>query len=455
MQKATVQRKMGSISLIMVTISIIISTGFSVYDSYVQRKNLKTAFEEICGPIPSHLAESIGKSVWFMDKESIKKLIETQMSYSRVFAIVVKENTGKVFAASRDNNWNIIPSDGKISGNYILKKEKIVYNKKNIGEAEVYFTTRFEDEAFRKIIVFMIVKVLSMSILLVFVLLLIVKKFLIKPMRNIVHNLNQISHQVGNAMEQLSIVTRQLTTGSSHQAAAIQETSSSLEQMTAMNSQNTDNAGLANHQMFKTSERVSQAVESMRKLIVSMEKISQNSETTRNVIKTIEEIGFQTRLLSLNAAVEAARSGAAGAGFAVVADEVKNLAVRSSEAAQNTAALIENSIQSTREGFGITSKLDEIFTYLSDDAQKVKELLSEVDAGSKQQLQGISEIGTAMNEIEKVTQENMTGVEETNSTVQKIVGQVESMKKEISELVRLTGNAKKRAGNLIDTKNKE
>ena len=95
---------------------------------------------------------------------------------------------------------------------------------------------------------------------------------------------------------------------------------------------------------------VTEASDSMHKLITAMDKITAASDETSKIIKTIDEIAFQTNLLALNAAVEAARAGEAGAGFAVVADEVRNLAMRAAEAAKNTGSLIEGNITEIKSG---------------------------------------------------------------------------------------------------------
>ena len=112
-----------------------------------------------------------------------------------------------------------------------------------------------------------------------------------------------------------------------------------------MTRQNADNAGQANSMMIETREVMDMANQSMTELTGAMGEISVASEETAKIIKTIDEIAFQTNLLALNAAVEAARAGEAGAGFAVVADEVRNLAIRSAEAAKNTANLIEGTVK--------------------------------------------------------------------------------------------------------------
>ena len=134
------------------------------------------------------------------------------------------------------------------------------------------------------------------------------------------------------------------------QASAIEETSASVEEISSATKLNADKAQEANVLMRDVIQEIAEANTSMKELTSAMQELSKASDETAKIIKTIDEIAFQTNLLALNAAVEAARAGQAGSGFAVVADEVRNLAMRSAEAARETGALIENTVQKIRFG---------------------------------------------------------------------------------------------------------
>jgi methyl-accepting chemotaxis protein len=177
----------------------------------------------------------------------------------------------------------------------------------------------------------------------------------------------------------------------------------------------------------------------MTHLTESMSEISKTGEETRKVIKTIEEIAFQTNLLALNAAVEAARAGEVGAGFAVVAEEVRNLAIRSSDAARNTADLIEASIRGIQSGSEVVFKTNDAFKSVAEGAGKVGSLLTEVTAASQDQAQGIQQISQAMSEIDKVTQENTSSAENMSAALEGINGQVYHVKRYVWKLLELIG----------------
>jgi len=146
-----------------------------------------------------------------------------------------------------------------------------------------------------------------------------------------------------------------------------------------------------------------------------MGEIYQASEETQKIIKTIDEISFQTNPLALNAAVEAARAGEAGAGFAVVADEVRNLAMRAAEAAKSTASLIEDTVRKIRDGSEVVKKTNNEFSRVVDSTDKMRGLIEEITVASREQAQGIEQIGKGISEMEQVIQRNAAVAEESAS----------------------------------------
>lgn len=281
--------------------------------------------------------------------------------------------------------------------------------------------------------------VIIVSVMAVSLLIWLVIRSITTPVNRITRSLDESAGEIAAASDQISSSSQQTAQGASEQAAAIEETSSSLEEMSSMTKRNAEHADQANILMKKANQVVDQANQSMTDLTASIQEISKASDQTSKIIKTIDEIAFQTNLLALNAAVEAARAGEAGAGFAVVADEVRNLAMRAADAAKNTAALIEGTVNKINNGSESVARTSEAFTQVAEGVCKVSELVSEIAAASKEQAQGTEQVNNAVTAMDKVTQQNAANAEESASASEEMNAQAEQMKMIIEELTNLVG----------------
>jgi methyl-accepting chemotaxis protein len=187
--------------------------------------------------------------------------------------------------------------------------------------------------------------------------------------------------------------------------------------------------------MKQSNQVVEQANDSMSELTTAMGQIFEASEETSKIIKTIDEIAFQTNLLALNAAVEAARAGEAGAGFAVVADEVRNLAIRSADAAKQTANLIEDTVKKANGGTELVTKTNEAFSEVASSTAKVGGLVSEIATASVEQSEGIGQVNQAVTDMDNVVQQNAAVAEESASAVEELKAQAEQMRTFVGLLV--------------------
>jgi methyl-accepting chemotaxis protein len=208
-----------------------------------------------------------------------------------------------------------------------------------------------------------------------------------------------------------------------------------------MTKRNADNAVEAKNLMGQAADTVEHAEGSMNKLIVAMEEISRSGNEINKIIKTIDEIAFQTNLLALNAAVEAARAGEAGAGFAVVADEVRNLAIRSAEAAKNTADLISSTIGNISSGSEMAHSTYDAFESVGGQADKVHELVAEVAVASGEQSHGIGQITKAVAEMERVTHSNAIAADESAGESRRLSRQAGHLSTAVNKIVTLMHGA--------------
>ena len=244
-----------------------------------------------------------------------------------------------------------------------------------------------------------------------------------ESLENVIMQVADSVDQVSSASNQVSASSQALAQGASEQASALEETSSSLEEIASMTNQNADNANQANTLSIEANKAAEKGNEIMQKMAKAIEEIKKSSDETSKIIKTIDEIAFQTNLLALNAAVEAARAGEAGKGFAVVADEVRNLAMRSAEAAKNTSALIEESVKNAENGVTISQDVAESLTEINNITKKVSNLVAEIAASSKEQAQGVDQINKAVAQMDEVTQKNAATSEESASAAEELASQ--------------------------------
>jgi methyl-accepting chemotaxis protein len=261
-----------------------------------------------------------------------------------------------------------------------------------------------------------------------------------KLLRGLATAISESSQEVTQASAQLASSSQSLAEGASEQAAALEETSSSLEELASMTKRNAENARKANELAGEAQRAADKGATDMQLMEQAMVGIKNSSADVANIIRTIDEIAFQTNILALNAAVEAARAGEAGMGFAVVADEVRNLAQRSAVAAKETSAKIEGALSRTAQGVEISAKVREGLQEIVSQVRNVNELVSEVASASNEQSQGITQINTAVGEMDKVTQSNAAEAEESASAAASLNSQSESMKHSVRELMQLVGS---------------
>lgn len=232
-------------------------------------------------------------------------------------------------------------------------------------------------------------------------------------LNDIMRQVNHSSDQVAAASTQLSTSAQALSQGTIEQASSVEELAARISEISDQAKHTASRALNVRSQTHHTGEEVSLCNQQMKKLMDAMEKIQNSSDKIGKIIKTIEDIASQTNILALNAAVEAARAGNAGKGFAIVAQEVRDLAGKSTEAAQNTSALIEHSTDAVNVGTEIASHTADILQEVVSSIQSVVDSIDNIATVSNEQADAVRQVSDGINQISIVVQNNSSTAQQS------------------------------------------
>ena len=253
-------------------------------------------------------------------------------------------------------------------------------------------------------------------------------KEMVESLGSTIRTSNTAIEQVASGAGQVSESSQALSQGASQQAAALEQITSSMTELSSQTVTNAENASQANALAQNARNSAETGDGHMKHMIEAMGGINQASAEIANIIKTIDDIAFQTNLLALNAAVEAARAGKHGKGFAVVAEEVRNLAGRSGKTARETAELIEGTVRKVQNGTEILDLTGRSLIEIVEEITKVNDLVGEIASASNEQAQGIRQVNQGLGQIEKVTHQNTATAEESASAADQLSGQATDLK---------------------------
>lgn len=259
-------------------------------------------------------------------------------------------------------------------------------------------------------------------------------------MENILNSMNitllqisQSSQQVAAGSSQVAAASQMLSQGATEQASSVEELVATITEITDQVNRNAASAQQANSMVSETSVEIENGNRQMTQLVGAMNNITKASNQIRNIIKTIDDIAFQTNILSLNAAVEAARAGNAGKGFAVVAEEVRNLAAKSADAAKDTTQLIENALLAIENGTAMVAQTEQSLETIEKKAELVARFVNEIADASNSQAVALSQTSAGIEQISSVVQDNSATAEESAASSEELSGLAESLRKLIEQ----------------------
>ena len=230
---------------------------------------------------------------------------------------------------------------------------------------------------------------------------------------SIVAGVRQNADSVANASAEIAQGNNDLSARTEQQASALEQTAASMEQLGATVRQNADNAAQANQLAMNANDVANQSGGVVEQMVSTMREIEDSGQRIAAIIGVIDSIAFQTNILALNAAVEAARAGEQGRGFAVVASEVRALAGRSAEAAKEIKTLIDTSVQRVGHGTQLADQAGQSMQEMINAIGRVTDIMAEISAASREQSSGVSQVGEAITQMDRTTQQNAALVEES------------------------------------------
>lgn len=417
-----------------------------------ERDNL-TLLNETVESNSKILSEVCAPLLFNFNNDGVKTALQPYMALQAFAAIkVTTDKDAPVAATWRDGEVKIgeqLPASGNWDPNKIAKLDAI-YEGQPIGHITVYYSdahlkaqiaaqTEKNDQEIAALRAATRNKIRGANLaqgtvaIIILVLLLIAITFclrliLVRPLNQMSAELEESADETTSFSNQISSAGQSIAEGASSQAAGVEEISAAVHEISSMADSNVLNAKKADAQAQAMSAIMDRTNGLLLNLTNFMEKLSDTSHQSQKIVKTIDEIAFQTNLLALNAAVEAARAGEAGAGFAVVADEVRNLAMRAAASAQETSTLIEEEVKIIVEGGVIIKDTNDAFKDIAAGVIEVKTAVDEITRNSDEQALGLTQVATAIADVENVTSQNAAAAEESAANASKLLEQANQLR---------------------------
>lgn len=259
------------------------------------------------------------------------------------------------------------------------------------------------------------------------------------PLKQVMVGLNHGATQVALTSRRVSQSGRKMAGGASEQAERLEETARLLERMSATVQGNARNAAEAKDTAWRTKEAALKGVATTEMMGEVMAIMKASAVRCAGILRVIEEIAFQTRLLGLNAAVEAARAGDTGRGFSVVADEVRSLSKRSTEAARETEALMVKLQHDVDRGVEMAGEVEMTLRRIAERSAALTRLTEEVATASDEQARAIAGVSNSAREIEIVTQQHSANARESAAASKELAAQAEELKRMVAVLSAMMG----------------
>jgi methyl-accepting chemotaxis protein len=251
-------------------------------------------------------------------------------------------------------------------------------------------------------------------------------------LRQMVLRVRHSSDEIVHASSEIASGAMDLSARTEQAAANLEQSASSMEEMSSTVKSTAENTQEASRVARHNAEVAAAGGQAMTDVVATMEGIHSSSAQIGEIVGTIDSIAFQTNILALNAAVEAARAGESGRGFAVVASEVRTLAQRSAAAAREIKALISTSVDQVANGTAVVRKAGDTIQEIVASSRRVDQLLDEISTSAREQSLGVGQIGQAVSELDRMTQQNAALVEQTAAAASAMKDQAGALAQQVS-----------------------
>jgi methyl-accepting chemotaxis protein len=253
-----------------------------------------------------------------------------------------------------------------------------------------------------------------------------------ESLRSMVLRVRRSSDEIVNSSSEIASDAMELSARTEQAAANLEQSAASMEEISSAVQSSTAHTQEASQVARRNAQTAADGGRAMRAVVQTMEDIRSSSAQIGEIIGIIDSIAFQTNILALNAAVEAARAGEQGRGFAVVASEVRTLAKRSADAAREIKSLIARSVEQVHTGTAVVRGAGVTIEEIVASSQRVDRLLSEVATSARKQSLGIGQIGQAVQELDRMTQQNAAMVEQTAAAATAMNDQAQTLAEEVA-----------------------
>lgn len=451
-KKSSLQVKIGITIIGLTTLTL---GGFGFYQYHAQQNRAQEKLTSLANTIAEQMAISAAGPVWNYNMDDLARQVDAGMQIKELLAVAVSDrNAVTLLSKTRDEGWNVVETAGELTEEFPPVIRDMIYEGKSIGTVTIFMTTRFMKAELRQTVIEMSVAIIALDIILFSGLLISLRLLLIVPISHllrvapamadgdfqqkitftqhdeigvlasafeemqtkiseVVWNVKTSTTEIALRSREMNIVAEQMSQGASQQAAATEEVSASMQEMAANIRQTADNAKITEEMAIKSAEDARAGNHAVIEIIHAMEVIAER-------VSIVQEIASQTNLLSLNAAIEAAKAQEYGKGFSVVAASVRDLARQSRSAADEIRTLVHSCVS-------LSAQAGEVLQQLVPNSERTAELVQDINAANQEQFRGVEQVNRAVQQLDTVTQHNAATAEQVASTAENLTTQADAL----------------------------